>query len=62
MGAAYMQGLQEQRRREAARVLAHGRYLASLDNAARFGVDARPKIAPLRRSPATQPANDAGAF
>ncbi|MGN6570686.1 MAG: hypothetical protein ACTHLO_04650 [Pseudolabrys sp.] len=62
IGAAYMRGLQEQRRREAALILAHQRYVDSLDRAARFDADARPKIVPLRSAPATQPAQDCGSI
>ena len=59
-GATLLMGLHEQRRREAARVLAHARYLDGLAHAARFDSDSRPKIVPLRQSPSTQPAQDAG--
>ena len=59
-GAAFMIGLHRQRRREAARILAHERYLDGLGRAAWVDADARPKVVALRRSPATQPAQDAG--
>lgn len=59
-GAAWMRGLHEQRRREAARIIAHERYLASFDRTARRDADPRPKIVPLRRAPATQPSQECG--
>jgi hypothetical protein len=59
-GKAWMRGLHEQRRREAARIIAHEHYLAALDRAARLGADARPRIARVHRAPATQPAQDCG--
>jgi hypothetical protein len=59
-GAALLMGLHEQRRREAARLLTHARYIDGLGHAARIDADARPKVVALRRSPATQPAQDAG--
>lgn len=57
-GAAFLTALHEQRRREAARIIAHGRYLAALDHAARLGAETLPKVVPLRRSPATQPSQE----
>jgi hypothetical protein len=57
-GSFVLRGLHEQRRREAARILAHERYLAGVGGAARLDavrLDERPKIVPLRRAPATQP-------
>ncbi len=57
-GAALMMGLREQRRREAARVIAHQRYLGGLGCAARLDADMRPKVVRLRPSPATQPSQD----
>ena len=59
-GAAWMRGLHEQRRREAARIIAHERYLAGLSQAARIDADPRPKIVPSRRAPATQPSQECG--
>jgi hypothetical protein len=59
-GVAWMRGLHEQRRREAARIIAHERYLATLNRAARLDADARPRIERVRRAPATQPAQDCG--
>jgi len=59
-GKAWMRGLHEQRRREAARIIAHERYLGTLDRAARIDADARPRIERVRRAPATQPAQDCG--
>jgi hypothetical protein len=54
-GAAWMRGLHEQRRREASRIIAHERYLASLDRAVPLEARARPKVVPLCRSPAPRP-------
>ena len=59
-GAIWMRGLHEQRRRQAARIIAHEHYLATLDRAARLGADARPRIERVHRAPATQPAQDCG--
>lgn len=59
-GAVWMRGLYEQRRREAARIIAHERYLATLDRAARLGADLRPKIVAVRRAPSTQPSQECG--
>jgi hypothetical protein len=55
-----LRGLHEQRRREAARVIAHERYLAGLDRATRLDPDMRPKVVPLRRSPAMPPSQECG--
>ncbi len=59
-GAAWLRGMHEQRRREAARVIAHERYLAGLDCATRLDPDVRPKVVPLRRSPVMQPSQECG--
>ena len=60
-GASLLMGLHEQRRREAARIVAGERYLSGPGGTAWSGADARPKVVPLRRSPATQPSQDCGA-
>jgi len=57
-GAALLTGLHEQRRREAARIIAHERYLSALNRAACLDVATSPRVVPLRRSPATQPSHE----
>lgn len=60
-GAVLLFGLREQRRREAARIIAHERHLAGLSRVVRPEADAwdrRPKIVPLRKAPAMRPATD----